>query len=136
MASKKGKRKGMTVVSDDTYPEAVASEFQNTGETVPPQDPDEDIFNPDEVDATPFIDAWKAAEAALIAAKLAYDDAEQAVSDALHTMADKIGAGPFMLGGRTVTITSRTYADRKGSDGQPLVRYFFKRIGNAVRDLG
>lgn len=134
MASKKGKRKGMAVVSDDANPAEVASEFDATGETVPPS-ADDDIFNPAEVDATPFIEAWKAAETDLIAAKQAYDDAEQAVSDALRTMAEKVGAGPFSMGGRTVTITSRTYADRKGSDGAPLVRYFFKRLGAQVRSL-
>jgi hypothetical protein len=136
MASKKGKKRGMTVASDNVNGETVAAEFESTGETVPPADPDDDIFNPEEVDATPFIEEWKDAEKALIAAKRDYDYAEQAVSDSLCIMAEKIGSGPFMLGGRTVTITSRTYADRKGADGKPLVRYFFKRIGAAVRDLG
>lgn len=134
MASKKGKKKSMTVVSDDSNPAEVASEFDATGETIPPT-ADDDIFDPAEVDASPFIDAWKRAEISLIAAKRSYDDAEQAVSDALRDMVESVGAGPFSMGGRTVTITSRTYADRKGTDGTPLVRYFFKRLGAQVRSL-
>lgn len=135
MASKKGKKKGMTVSSDDSA--EVAAEFASTGDTeLPPAaEEDDSIFDDKEVDATPYIDAWKAAQVALISAKKLYDDAEQAVSDALRDMVEKLGSGPFSMGGRTVTITSRTYSDRTGADGKPLVRYFFKRLGAAVRSL-
>jgi hypothetical protein len=49
-------------------------------------------------------------------------------------MSDALGNGPFSLGGRTVTITSRSY-DKLDENGKPLTMYFFKRIGAAVRTL-